>query len=223
MKLAMTPGFDFGSYLERAKLSSPGPQASSPLNRIKLDLRVTTTPELQMQTAMAKLSGDADLRVRGTAARPAVLGRIDILEGEVFFNGAKYRLERGDVIFTNPARIEPILDLEASTRVSDYDVSIGVNGTADKLNVNYRSEPPLPSADIIALLALGRTREESTSLPEFVSLGFLGCRFEPHLERGFELNDLQPRPKIVRRESNQDRSTRTSQCDQCGSRTAGDD
>ena len=43
-------------------------------------------------------------------------------------------------------------------------MSIGVNGTADKLNVNYRSEPPLPSADIIALLALGRTREESTSL-----------------------------------------------------------
>ena len=175
MKLAMTPGFDFGSYLERAKLSSPGPQASSPLNRIKLDLRVTTTPELQMQTAMAKLSGDADLRVRGTAARPAVLGRIDILEGEVFFNGAKYRLERGDVIFTNPARIEPILDLEASTRVSDYDVSIGVNGTADKLNVNYRSEPPLPSADIIALLALGRTREESTSLQNSSASGFSGA------------------------------------------------
>ena len=85
---------------------------------MKLDLHVMTTPELQMQTAMAKLSGDADLRVRGTAARPAVLGRIDILEGEVFFNGAKYRLERGDVIFTNPARIEPILDLEASPRAS---------------------------------------------------------------------------------------------------------
>jgi translocation and assembly module TamB len=164
MKLAMTPGFDFGSYLERAKLSAPVPQASSPMNRLKLDLHVMTTPELQMQTAMAKLSGDADLRVRGSAARPVVLGRIDILEGEVSFNGAKYRLERGDVLFTNPARIEPILDLEASTRVSDYDVSIGVNGTADKLNVNYRSEPPLPSADIIALLALGRTREESASL-----------------------------------------------------------
>ena len=150
MKLAMTPGFDFGSYLERAKLSSPGPQASSPLNRIKLDLRVTTTPELQMQTAMAKLSGDADLRVRGTAARPAVLGRIDILEGEVFFNGAKYRLERGDVISQTP-RASSRFSTSKRTRVSDYDVSIGVNGTADKLNVNYRSEPPLPSADIIAL------------------------------------------------------------------------
>jgi translocation and assembly module TamB len=175
MKLAMTPGFDFGSYLERAKLAAPVPQASSPMNRLKLDLHVTTTPELQMQTAMAKLSGDADLRVRGSAARPVVLGRIDILEGEVSFNGAKYRLERGDVIFTNPARIEPILDLEASTRVSDYDVSIGVNGTADKLNVNYRSEPPLPSADIIALLALGRTREESASLQESTGSSLSGA------------------------------------------------
>jgi translocation and assembly module TamB len=174
MKLSMTPGFDFGSYLERAKLSAQAPQANSPLNRIKLDLHVTTTPELQMQTALAKLSGDADLRVRGSAARRAVLGRVDILEGEVFFNGAKYRLERGDVIFTNPVRIEPILDLEASTRVSDYDVTIGLNGTFDKLNVNYRSEPPLPSADIIALLALGRTREESASL-ENSSAGLSGA------------------------------------------------
>jgi translocation and assembly module TamB len=37
-----------------------------------------------------------------------------------------------------------------------------VNGTPDKLNVTYRSEPPLPSADIIALLALGRTESESS-------------------------------------------------------------
>jgi translocation and assembly module TamB len=175
MKLAMTPGFDFGSYLERAKATSQVPQANSPLNRLKLDLHVTTTPELQMQTALAKLSGDADLHVRGSAARPAVLGRVDILEGEVSFNGARYRLERGDVLFTNPVRIEPIFDLEASTRVSDYDVTIGLNGTVDKLNVNYRSEPPLPSADIIALLALGRTREESASLANSSGSGLSGA------------------------------------------------
>jgi translocation and assembly module TamB len=36
-----------------------------------------------------------------------------------------------------------------------------VNGTPEKLNMTYRSEPPLPSADIVALLALGRTESES--------------------------------------------------------------
>jgi len=58
----------------------------------------------------------------------------------------------------------PVLDLQMSTRVRDYDVTVNLNGELSKLNVKYRSEPPLPSADIIALLALGRTREESAAL-----------------------------------------------------------
>jgi len=34
------------------------------------------------------------------------------------------------------------------------------------LNLNYRSEPPLPKSDIVALLALGRTGDESAQLQE---------------------------------------------------------
>src|SRR5690349_8560958 len=47
-----------------------------------------------------------------------------------------------------------------ATRVRDYDVAIGLHGTADKLSVTYRSDPPMPSADIIALLAFGRTQQQ---------------------------------------------------------------
>jgi translocation and assembly module TamB len=41
-----------------------------------------------------------------------------------------------------------------------------VTGTPERLAVNYRSEPPLPKSDIIALLALGRTSEESEQLQQ---------------------------------------------------------
>jgi translocation and assembly module TamB len=165
-KLSLTPGFDFAAYLQRSIQANALPQIDPLLNRIRLDLRVTTTPELEMQTASLRLSGDADLHLRGTAAKPALLGRADILEGEVYFNGTKYRLDRGDVTFLSPVGIKPVLDLQATTRVRDYDITLSVNGEPDKLSVTYRSEPPLPSADIIALLALGRTRQESAQLQE---------------------------------------------------------
>ena len=165
-KLSMTPGFDFGAYLQRSAQAVTLPQTDPLLNHVRLDVHIVTTPELQMQTAVIRLSGDADLRLRGTAAKPALLGRADILEGEVYFNGTKYRLERGDVTFLNPASIQPVLDLQATTRVRDYDITLIVNGPPDKLNVTYRSEPPLPAADIVALLALGRTREESAQLQQ---------------------------------------------------------
>src|ERR1700731_1736569 len=98
-KLAVTPGFDFGASLARAAESSALPQTNPLLNRIRMDVHITTTPELQMQTAVVRLSGDADLHLRGTAAKPVLLGGADVTEGEVYFNGTKYRLERGDVTF----------------------------------------------------------------------------------------------------------------------------
>ncbi len=120
-----------------------------------------------MRTAIARLSGDADLRLRGSVARPAVLGRVDILEGQATFHGTRYTLERGDISFTNPVSIEPQLNLQASTHVRNYDLNITMTGTPDRgLNINYRSEPPLPKSDIIALLALGRTGDESAQLQE---------------------------------------------------------
>jgi translocation and assembly module TamB len=166
-KMAVTPGFDFGSYLDRTRLLVTVTTPNSPLNNIKLDVHIQTSPELQMRTAVARLSGDADLRLRGSAARPALLGRVDVLEGRATFHGIHFTLERGDITFANPVAIEPQLNLQASSHVRNYDLNITVTGTPDHgLNVNYRSEPPLPKSDIIALLALGRTNEESATLQE---------------------------------------------------------
>lgn len=165
-KLAVTPGFDFSSYLERSRQTGAITAANSPLYNVKLDVAVRTAPELQMKTAVARLSGDADLKLRGSIARPSVLGRADILEGDATFNGIKFRLERGDITFANPVAIEPQVNLQATTHVRNYDLDVTVTGTPDRLNVNYRSEPPLPKSDIIALLALGRTSEESEQLQQ---------------------------------------------------------
>jgi translocation and assembly module TamB len=161
-KLAITPGFDFGAYLQRSAQASSLPQTNPVLNRIRLDVHVVTAPELQMQTAVMRLSGDADLRLRGTAARPVLLGRTNILEGEAVFNGTKYHLERGDVTFTNPVVTTPVVDLQATTHVRDYDITLDLDGSSGALNLTYRSEPPLPTAEIIALLAFGQTSEDST-------------------------------------------------------------
>ncbi len=172
-KLAITPGFDFAAYVAGSSQSVVVPPATSPLYRVKLDVHVLTAPDLQMQTAIARLSGDADLHLRGTAAKPALLGRVEVLEGEISFNGAKYRLERGEVLFQSPVSIKPVLDLQATTRVRDYDITVSVNGDTSKpLSIKYRSDPPLPEADIVALLAVGQTREQSAQLAQSGNTAF---------------------------------------------------
>ena len=158
--------FVIGSDIDLASFSSATstvtlpPDPNSPSNRFRLDVHIVSAPQLDFQNSYAKLAGDVDLRVRGTLAQPSLLGHISITEGSATFAGTKYELQRGDIYFTNPVRIEPIIDITATARVEDYDITIGLNGTSSKLSPTFRSEPPLSEQDIFSLLALGRTQEE---------------------------------------------------------------
>jgi translocation and assembly module TamB len=158
--------FGIGQDVDFAAFGSPGgvsatPDPNSPANNIRLDVRVTSAPQLDFQNSYAKLAGTVDLTIRGTAAVPSVLGRIEINDGSATFAGTKYQLQRGEIYFTNPVRIDPIIDLDATAQVENYDITVGLHGTSTNLKPTYRSEPPLSESDVFALLALGRTQEEA--------------------------------------------------------------
>jgi translocation and assembly module TamB len=158
--------FGIGQNVDFAAFGSPGgvsapTDPNSAANKIRLDVRVTSAPQLDFQNSYAKLAGSVDLTIRGTAAVPSVLGRIEINDGSATFAGTKYQLQRGEIYFTNPVRIDPIIDLDATAQVENYDITIGLHGTSTNLKPTYRSEPPLSESDVFALLALGRTQEEA--------------------------------------------------------------
>ena len=158
--------FVIGSDLDLASLTGSSmavtlpPNPNAPSNRFRLDIHIVSAPQLDFQNSYAKLAGDVDLRLRGTLAQPSLLGHIAITEGSATFAGTKYELQRGDIYFTNPVRIEPLIDVTATARVEDYDITIGMNGTTSKLKPTFRSEPPLSEQDIFSLLAMGRTQQE---------------------------------------------------------------
>ncbi len=144
---------DFAAFASAGGVSAtPNPNAVT--NKIRLDVKVTSSPQLDFQNSYAKLAGNVDLTLRGTLAEPTVLGKIQITDGNATFAGTKYQLQRGDIFFTNPVRIDPTIDLDATARVETYDITVGLHGTASNLKPTYRSEPPLSEADVFALLAL---------------------------------------------------------------------
>ncbi len=160
-RFTANPDFDFAALAAevnsvRTKITPP----DSPSNHIRLDVHVISSSQLEFQNAFAKLGGDVDLRLRGTLASPALLGRVSITEGSAVIAGTRYELEHGDVTFANPLRIDPNIDLSATARVEEYDIKLGLRGTPERLAVTYRSDPPLPEADVVALLALGRTESQ---------------------------------------------------------------
>jgi translocation and assembly module TamB len=159
-RFGIGPDVDFAAFAGAGGIpAAPDPNAIS--NKVRMDVRVTSAPQLDFQNSYAKLAGTVDLRVQGTIAQPSILGTIRVTDGSATFAGTKYQLDRGTIYFSNPVRIDPIIDLDVSTRVENYDVTIGLHGTSTSLKPTYRSEPPLTEADIFNLLTLGRTQEEA--------------------------------------------------------------
>ena len=160
-RFTLNPDFDVAALAAQASAVQTFAPPDAPSNHIRLDVHVLSSPQLNFQNAYAKLAGDVDLHLLGTVASPSLLGRVSITEGSAMIAGTRYDLQRGDIYFTNPVRIEPTIDLNATARVEDYDITLSVNGTPDgKMAVSVRSDPPLAESDVAALLALGRTGDQ---------------------------------------------------------------
>ena len=181
----------------------------APSNHIRYDVHVQSSPQLNFQNAYAKLAGNVDLHLRGTVASPSLLGSVSITEGNAIIAGTRYDLQRGDIVFSNPVRIEPTIDLSATARVEDYDITLGLHGTPQKLAVTYRSDPPLPEADVVALLALGRTenqqrlytqqQEQSVANPTTDALlgGALNATVSSRVQRLFGAGSVKVDPNYI--------------------------
>ena len=152
-----TPGsiFDLAS---RRGGSPGGPPAvdAAPTVPLKFDIQLLMPSTLRVENNLARMVASADLTLRGTYDRPVVAGHADIERGEVTFEGRRYRITRGTMDFTNPARIEPFFDVEAETNVrvpgQTYRVTVAFAGTSEQLRPTLSSDPPLPTSDVLALL-----------------------------------------------------------------------
>src|SRR6267378_5699799 len=162
-RVTLTQGLEVAGVLVSTKEGISGPSTSSPfLRNLQFDVEAVSAPDARMEWPGAELDAEANIRVRGTWEHPILLGHIHVLSGDLLFHGNRYRVARGDINFANPFRLDPVVNVEASTAIQQYEITLNFNGPASKLTLAYRSDPPLPGNDIVTLLALGQTSSEAT-------------------------------------------------------------
>jgi hypothetical protein len=167
--------FDLASRRSGAEGVPPADADAAPRVPLKFDLQIVVPSTLRIDNNLARMVANADLTLRGTYDRPVLFGHADIERGEVTFEGQRYRITHGSIDFTNPNRIEPFFDIEAETNVrapyQTYRVTVGAAGTAEQLRPTVSSDPPLPTADVLALLFTGARRTGPTDIaPELRAL-----------------------------------------------------
>jgi translocation and assembly module TamB len=159
--LSFTSDFDAGTFMGQFTGTSSPAAPGSLTQNLKLQIAVQTTSQLNAGTSQLSLEGQANLRIIGTAADPVIVGRANLTSGDVFFNRRQFHLERGIINFANPNQTEPVLNVLITTTTNQYNLSITILGPINKLQISYVSDPPLPPADVINLIARGQTTQES--------------------------------------------------------------
>ena len=165
VRASFTPRADLAQILAQAARPVPAPASSEYMRGMQFDVRIESDPNFELQTSLTRnLEAEVDLRLRGTPLRPALLGTASVNEGEADMFGNRYTVNRGDIRFVNPVRIDPIFDMDLETKARGVTVNISISGTMQKLNVNYSSDPPMQPREIIALLAVGRAPTDAAGL-----------------------------------------------------------
>jgi translocation and assembly module TamB len=127
---------------------------------VRLDVHVASAPVVSIESHDLNAVATIDLDLRGTITDPVAFGNVHIQSGQAVLRQSNYRLSRGDITMSNPQRTEPVLDLEAKTRIERYDLILRITGPADHPSISYRSDPPLSTPSILALLAFGYTSQD---------------------------------------------------------------
>ena len=197
-RVSLTKEFDISTFADQftgsAAESNPGF-----MQNIKLNVTVNSASDMAVANNKLSIQGSANLIVRGTVAEPVILGRTDITDGEIFFNGQRYKVDSGVVQFVNPIETEPVVNLHVTATVNQFDISMNFAGPVDRMRVTYTSDPPLAPVDIINLLATGQTTEAasaSPSTPQSVIAGQLTSQFSNRVEKLAGISSLTIDPNV---------------------------
>jgi translocation and assembly module TamB len=157
---------DFSSLLAQSAEPVQTPSARTGLlGGLNFDIQINTSPDIQFESSLTQdLQVEANLRLRGTATNPALVGRVNVTHGQVIFYGSRFNVSQGSISFYNALKVEPVLDVDLETKARGVDITLTVSGPLNKLNLTPRSDPPLQFNEIVALLATGRAPTSDPTL-----------------------------------------------------------
>jgi autotransporter translocation and assembly factor TamB len=150
----------------RAQQLAADAESSPFLDALALDVRVITDEDILVDNNYGRLQLGADLRLVGTAQTPGMSGRAELREGGQLFVGRNvYEVDFGAIDFSNPAAIEPVVNIQATTRAGGEDIEVTITGPAESPSVALRSTsaPELGQAEVASLLLTGRPLESLAS------------------------------------------------------------
>lgn len=150
---------------QRSRLEAAPTNGFLASTQVNIVLSGSVPGALRVHNNVADLHGDVNLVLRGSLARPVVLGSVQIDPGgKLLYADNEYRVERGQLTFDNAYKIDPVIDFVVRTRVRDFDIAVNLSGTLERLSTNFSSNGNLADLEILTLLATGQELSQEERL-----------------------------------------------------------
>jgi translocation and assembly module TamB len=179
------------------------PRPVVPLPFLRANIHVNLPRNVWVHAPGTAIEAGGELDITKELGQPFVLsGSIATIRGFAGFYGKRFVVQQGEVTFTGTPEINPLLNVRVTHEVSDYVVTIQVEGRASKPEIVFSSTPELPQTDILSLLIVGKTSDRLTSseqgafssqLQQFAG-SFIAGRLEKVLGAplGFDVVEVTP-------------------------------
>jgi translocation and assembly module TamB len=145
---------------ERATAPMPSGEADPRLSGMRLDVAVAQRQPLVVDNNLADFELAPDLRLVGTAARPVLTGRAEVVSGHLIYQKRRFEIRKGVVEFTDPYRTAPMLNIRGVMEVRRWQIFLDVVGPPEALDFRLSSEPPEPHEELLSLVLVGKTTAE---------------------------------------------------------------
>ena len=155
-------------------LSPARAAAVEPTTPMRLRVRVDLNDNLVVRSRSADLRAGGVLNVEGTTVQPIVFGAVESRDGRINFRGRDWSVTSASVRFADPRRLDPYLEVLATSRIAEYDVTMQVTGPVSNITVRFSSTPRLSQNDLLSLVAFGATGAALRESPATVLLGEAG-------------------------------------------------
>jgi translocation and assembly module TamB len=171
------------------------------LKKMALNIDIRHREPFWVDNNLALLSVLPDLKLAGTAADPLITGRARVDSGTITFQKKEFDIKKGIIDFINPYKIEPLIDMEATLDVRSWTLYLTVSGTPDNLDFNFSSIPQEQHADILSLLAFGKTTRElrradggSAFSPDAILAEFVTGMLQENIKEASGIDTLEIKP-----------------------------
>ncbi len=122
----------------------------------KLDVRIRADNRIFVSGMGLEAEWSTDMRVTGTATKPVIVGRLEVVRGTYSFSGRRFELSNSsEVTFDGGDMFNPQLNISANTTVEGVTAIINIGGRAQAPQITFTSTPTLPQDEVLSRLLFG--------------------------------------------------------------------